>query len=379
MKKMLKKLKPQVMQIFHHLHRHPEISWKEYKTTEYIAQFLQNNGCQVRTFSDCTGVVGEWGSGSPTIALRADMDALWQSVNGSFQANHSCGHDAHMTMVLGTILLLKEMSFAPKGKLKLIFQPAEEKGAGALRMIEKGLIDDVDYLYGVHLRPSQEVENRKAAPAIIHGASQKITGEIIGQEAHGAKPHLGINAIEVGASVVNALGKIHVDPMIPYSVKMTRFQAGGESGNIIPGYAQFTLDLRAQTNQQMEALFQKVEKVVKVIAELYSVEIALEYGFRLVAAEVNDEAKKIMSKSIVEALGKANLIPPVVTSGGEDFHFYIQKRPELKATMLGLGCDLYPGLHHPEMTFDREALLVGIEILTKTVLQTFEQWTPTQE
>ncbi|PRX41439.1 amidohydrolase [Planifilum fimeticola] len=248
----VKKLEPIIMEIFQHLHNHPEISWQEYGTTSYVAGLLERHGYRTRRFEDCTGVVGEIGSGRPVVALRADMDALWQEVDGRFQANHSCGHDAHMTMVLGTILLFQRMGYYPPGTFRVIFQPAEEKGTGALRMVEKQVIRDADYLYGVHLRPVQELKNGTAAPAILHGAARFITGEIIGSEAHAARPHLGINTIEVGASFVQELSRIRLDPMVPHSVKMTRFTAGSESGNIIPGRARFSLDLRAQTNRIMD-------------------------------------------------------------------------------------------------------------------------------
>lgn len=101
-------MKQTIMDIFEHLHANPEVSWKEYETTSFLKQKLEDLGCRTRTFSDCTGVVGEIGSGSPVVAVRADIDALWQEVNGTFRANHSCGHDSHMTMALGTLMLLKK-------------------------------------------------------------------------------------------------------------------------------------------------------------------------------------------------------------------------------------------------------------------------------
>lgn len=301
------------------------------------------------------------------------MDALWQEVDGTYQANHSCGHDGHMTIGLGVFLTLHTLQFKPRGTLKFIFQPAEEKGTGALKMVEKKVLDDVDYLYSVHLRPVQEMKNGKAAPAILHGAAQFLFGEIRGFDAHGARPHQGVNAIEVGAELVHLIKGIHLDPMVPYSVKMTRFAAGGESANIIPGSAQFSLDLRAQTNQTMATLIEKVEKAITSLSNLHDIDIQLTYGGRTVAAEVDTETEGIMTEAIKQSLGEENLVAPIVTTGGEDFHFYTIQKQRLKATMLGLGCDLKPGLHHPHMTFDREALLKGIEILTRAIYLTDER------
>ncbi|GGK29135.1 amidohydrolase AmhX [Caldalkalibacillus thermarum] len=366
-------LREELLAIFNHLHQHPEVSWHEVETTRYIADYLRRYGCRVTTFDDCTGVVSEMGKGKPVVAVRADMDALWQEVDGVWQANHSCGHDGHMTIVLGVCLALRKLDFQPSGTVKFIFQPAEEKGTGALKMVEKGVVDDVDYLFSVHLRPVQELGKGKAAPAILHGAAQFISGEIKGTDAHGARPHLGTNAIEIGVELVHILKGIHLDPMIPYSVKMTRFTAGGESANIIPGSAQFSLDLRAQTNKAMDELAGRVEKAVEKLGQLHGVQIELEHGARTAAAEVDPEAEAIMAEAITQTLGAEHLVPPIVTTGGEDFHFYTIKKPHLKATMLGLGCDLKPGLHHPHMTFDREALLDGVEILTRAVCLAFDK------
>ncbi|MEH6974242.1 amidohydrolase, partial [Bacillus sp. JJ675] len=234
-------IKQKMISIFEHLHNHPEVSWKEYETTAFLKKQLEENRCRTQTFADCTGVIGEIGEGSPVVAVRADIDALWQEVDGTFQANHSCGHDSHMTMALGTLMTLKEQTELPKGTIRFIFQPAEEKGGGALKMIEKGILDDVDYLYGVHVRPVQETLNGRCAPAILHGASCHIEGTVIGEEAHGARPHLGKNSIEIAATLVHKLAHIHIDPMTLHTVKMTKLQAGGESSNIIPGKASFSL------------------------------------------------------------------------------------------------------------------------------------------
>lgn len=373
MKEYIQELKSTIDSVYEYLHNHPEISWKEYKTTAYIQRFLQERGFIVQTFDDCPGLVSEVGTGDFCIALRTDMDALWQEVDGQFQAKHSCGHDAHMAIVLGTMLLFQKLEVSTV-KLKFIFQPAEEKGTGALKMIEKNVLDDVHFLYGVHLRPIQELQDGQAIPAIYHGAAKFIVGEIHGEDAHGARPHLGQNSIEIGASIINEMKSIHLDPMVPYTAKMTKFYAGSEAGNIIPGKASFSIDLRAQTNGVMNELTEKIENIVKSIEKIYGVEIELETKASVAAAEVNKEAQHFMKKAIVESLGEQLLREPIITSGGEDFHFYTLKNPTVKATMLGLGCDLQPGLHHPQMTFNQNAIYTGMEILARTVLNTIKAY-----
>lgn len=369
-------IKQQILDTFHYLHNHAEISWEETETTKYIEKILRDSGCRVTTFDDCTGVIGEYGNFNnrlPVVAIRADIDALWQEVNGKFQANHSCGHDAHMAMVLGLLWTLHEHpELKEKIAVKFIFQPAEEDGNGALKMVEKGVVDDADYLFGIHLRPKQEMEMGRATPVIVHGATRSIHAAIAGDDAHGARPHLNQNAIEIGAQIVTMLGKIHLDPRVPYSVKMTNFHAGGKSTNIIPGSAAFALDLRAQNNELMDELEQKVIYIFDAIRNLYNVEVEISNNVGVAAAKTDEAAIAIIQEAIKDTLGEGKIDPPLVTPGGDDFHFYTIKKPALKATMIGLGCDLEPGLHHPNMTFNKDALKNGVDILYQAVLNIYE-------
>lgn len=361
----------QVYDTFDYLHAHPELSWEEEHTNQYIKEQLEKAGCKVQTFSDCTGVIADFGdieSGKPVVAVRADMDALWQEVDGKFRPNHSCGHDAHMTMVLGALWkLAKDPSIKDLVTVRFIFQPAEEVGDGALKMVEKGAVNNVDYLFGIHLRPVQEAPDGFATPAIIHGAATSIECDIIGDDAHGARPHLTSNAIDVGTHIVNAINAIHLDPTVPYSVKVTKFHAGGKSTNIIPGQASLAFDLRAQTNGHMKLLRGKVHEALEAAENLFHSKIKITDDYGIPAAEVDAEAETISKQAISNILGPDKTMEPLMTPGGDDFHFYTIKRPDLKATMIGLGCDLKPGLHHPHMTFNREALFNGINIITEIV------------
>lgn len=355
---------------FQHLHTHPETSWQEEKTSIYIKGQLEKLNFRVRTFVDCPGVIAEWGKGSPVIGLRADMDALFQEVQGKECANHSCGHDAHMTMVLGVARLLNQLKPNIKGTVRLIFQPAEERGEGALKMVEKGVADDLDYLYGVHLRPQKELENGKASASIRHGAAAFLIGEIDGEDAHGARPYLGVSAITVGMDLAQHINGIRLSTFQPYSIKMTHFNTIGQNPNIIAGKANFSLDLRAQTNAVMGELIKKATRVASKLESFHGAKIKLKKNAAIAAAEVDEEAEHLMSEAITDVLGKRKMLMHLVTSGGDDFHFYTKERPHIKATMLGLGCGLEPGLHHPDMHFDHEAMVTGIHILYRVIIKT---------
>lgn len=356
--------------IFTHLHKHPELSWEEYETTAYIKKLVEPYSCKVTTFEDIPGLVVEIGTGKPVIGIRADMDALWQEVDGEFKANHSCGHDAHMTIVIGALLHMLENGAPEKGTFRFIFQPAEEKGGGALALVERGVADDLDYFYGMHLRPIEELRHGQFAPALQHGSARTVRGTIRGEDAHGARPHLNANAILVGTEFFQMLNNMYLNPLVPHSAKMTSFQAGGKSTNIIPGNATFALDMRAQTNEAMDQLVEKVEGIAKTLAAHHGIEIDLDFSAHLPAAVINDDATSLLRDAIVETVGEEQLAPMVVTTGGDDFHFFTIKRPHIKATMLAVGCDLSPGLHHAQMTFNHEILPQAVEVMINALIRT---------
>ena len=358
-------LEQQVLQWFEHFHQYPEVSWKEFKTTEKIAQILASNEISYRVFDGIPGLVAEIGSGEEVIAMRADIDALWQEVNGEMRANHSCGHDANITMALGALLCLKELQL--KKRIRFIFQPAEESGGGALETMKQNVLENVNYLFGVHLRPIEELPLGKITPAIHHGAAVFVKGKIRGVDAHGARPHQGKNAIDVLVAIHHFINSIHIDPFEACSVKMTRMQADGGSINIIPGNAEFSVDIRAQKNDVLKQLIEKVEHGIIMISAMHNIEISLEWNDRTPGAVVHPDAAKIAELSIIEALGVDALAPEIHTPGSDDFHYYTVMNPELKAAMIGVGADLAPGLHHPLMTFNKQALFDGIKVITTTL------------
>lgn len=358
-------MKDIILEWFHYFHEHPEISWKEVNTTKKIAAILDSLDIQYHLFDDVTGLVAEIGEGNEVIAVRADIDALWQEIDGAMKANHSCGHDANISMVLGALYRLKDMRL--KKRIRFIFQPAEETGGGALSMIERNVLKDVTHLFGVHLRPAEELPLGKVAPAIHHGAAVFLEGKILGIDAHGARPHQGKNAVDVLMAIQQMLKNLHVDPFEAYSAKLTKVVADGGSINIIPGNASFSIDVRAQKNEVISELQERIEKGFTHIAAMFDVSIEWGWLDMTPGAKVSEDAARIAEQSIVEELGVEYLAPAVVTPGSDDFHYYTIQEPNLKAAMIGIGANLTPGLHHPKMTFDKEALIIGAKVLTNTL------------
>lgn len=366
-------LDEKLIPILTHLHENPEVSWKEVETTAYLVNFLQSEGFKPQTFDNMTGLYVDIGKGTPSVGFRTDMDALWQEVDGVFQANHSCCHDAHMTVALGVILLLKEQASSLPGAVRIIFQPAEEKAQGAKALVKRGVVDPLHYLFGTHVRPIVELEEGTYTPALHHGAAKLFTGEISGVEAHGARPEQGINAIEVAAAIIDGLKRIWISPTESASIKMTRLHAGGESTNIIPASAGFSIDVRAQSNETMATLTASLERVIQSVSTLFDVKINYREDAHIAAAQVDDAAKEIMKQAIINVVGEEKCAEEVVTPGGEDFHFFTYSKPQLKTTMLGLGYGVSPGLHHPKMTFNKIHLPTGSRIITQAILLALDQ------
>ena len=361
-------IEQQILEYFQHFHTHPEVSWKEIETTKKLADIMTKLGVQHHTFPDVTGLIAEIGDGPEVVAMRADIDALWQEVDGKLQANHSCGHDANMAMVLGALLYLRNETLTKR--IRFIFQPAEELGNGSLSMIERGAIDEVSHLYGVHLRPIEELPFGQVTPALHHGSGIFLRGKIIGVDAHGARPHQGKNAIDVIAAIHQFVKSIYFSPFESYSAKLTHIETGGDSLNIIPGSAKFSMDVRSQSNELMTELQRKIGEGLAAIAKLHDVEIFFEWTDYTPAAEVSEVAMKIADAAIRKTLGDDATAPPIQTTGADDFHFYTIKKPELHASMIGVGADLTPGLHHPDMSFNHNALAIGARVLANTLRTT---------
>jgi amidohydrolase len=365
----------EINEMFHRLHAIAEISWMEKETTKYLCGQLQAFGVPYTIFQEHTGLIAHWigNKSGPTVALRADMDALWQNVDGEWKANHSCGHDAHMTMVLCTLKCLIDTGFQPVGTLKVIFQPAEETGKGAQKMVQTGLLNDVDAMLGIHIRPHQELAFGRAAPGIYHGASRLLRGRALGEQAHGARPHLGINVADSLAAIVNAVNALKMDPSVPFSAKVTMMKAGEGNLNIIPDFAEFGVDLRAQTNEAMAELLSKAERAIIAAGSANGAIVKFEVATALAAAKPNALMEAVVREAIIDALGKEAANDPEYTPGGEDFHYYSALLPQIKATMVGLGTGAAPGLHHPKMNFNLVSLQNGIEILSGATIKLFQK------
>lgn len=357
-----------VLKLYDYLHTIPEVGMKEFKTSAYLADELEKLGFKVQRNVGGTGVVGvfETGVPGPVVGVRADMDALAHLIDGQTVAIHSCGHDGHCAMALvAASRLVKNIKC---GTLKILFQPAEETLVGALALIDAGALDDVDILFGQHLRPIQEIRMGTVSPGVFHSASAVLDVTIHGKTAHGARPHLGLSAIDAASLAIMAVNSIRTNPVVASSIKVTGVKAGGVASNAIPDKATMVLDVRSQTNEGMRYNLEKIEQAITnaVIANGCSVEIVKRGS--VPAADLDEELIQEMSVIIKDLLGEKGLAPKIYTPGGEDFHYYVEKKPHLKVAFFGIGCDAAPGMHAPDMHFERNALQTGEEMLYRAVM-----------
>lgn len=354
-----------VNKVFNTLHDTPELGWKEFKTSEFIANELNKMGIKYTDKISGTGIVAIIDSGKAGLnfGLRADMDALPYIIDGKDVAIHACGHDANSSIVLAVAKNIIKTGIK-RGKLFLIFQPAEEVLGGAKSIIDSGNIDELEELVGIHLRPKAEGKLGEATPALLHASSYRMYVNIIGSTSHGARPHLGINAIDASMMVVSAINSIHMDPNISYSVKVTKLQAGGEAVNTIPEIAKMGIDIRAQRNETMDELLEKVKNAVINGAKSVGAEAEIELVDGVPGSNHDNNLIRKTEEAIIDSGYKS--IGIQYTPGGEDFHFY-SKKLNIKTAYLGIGCDMEYGLHHKDMNFNKKALGIGTDILTNLV------------
>lgn len=359
-----------MVKIRRELHQAPELSGNERATAKRIGDFLRKCGVRCRTVLSETGIIAELPGKStgPFIVLRADTDALpiVEETNLPFASTHhgimhACGHDGHTAMLLGTAALLSQEELpAP---VRLIFQPAEETGSGAMSMIEEGALDHAGMIFGGHLDRHYEAGVIIVTEGAVNASADKFHIEITGQGAHGARPHESIDAVVVGSLMVMALQTIvsrEVDPAYPSVVSVGLFHAGTAS-NVIAGQARLEGTIRSQDPKVRSQLQAAVKRIAEAIAQLHGakINVAISLGSPPV---INTPAMAQMAReAAVAAVGEANVVPlRVANMGGEDFSYYLEHIPGAYVRFGGqvLGRESFPA-HSSKFDFDEQALAIG--------------------
>lgn len=344
---------------FRELHPLAELSGKEINTSRYIAEQLQAMAVECETEVGGTGVVatirGE--EPGPVVLFRADMDALPYAGEGhEIIAYHGCGHDSHCAMLLAAVPELKNI--VKRGTLKVVFQPGEENLTGALAMISDGVGRDVDIAIAGHIRPVQDLPPGKLCAQIDHVACTTHVVTIAGEPVHASRPHLGINSVDAAASLILSLNSMRINPNESWSIKATRIQSEPGATNTLAAWTKVMLDLRAQTNQALAEMVKKLEAMANHTAEAYLTTAKVDLIEECPASDYDSDIVKMISETIVEEFGAESLVP-ACSGGGEDFHFFKTKKPDVRTGYFGIGVGATPGLHDRNMTFDEQYLING--------------------
>lgn len=363
---------------YRHIHAHPELSRQEFQTTQLLATMLASAGLQPVIGPTGTGLICDVGTGEKCVALRADIDALpLQEATGLPFASrvdgvaHSCGHDAHTTILLAAGLALASAPELP-GRVRLIFQPAEEvMPGGALDMIEAGALKGVDRIFGLHCDPRVEVGRVGTRVGAITSATDLLELRLTSPGGHTSRPHLTADLVHALGTVITGLPALLSRRVDPRSGTVLVWGAvhAGEAPNAVPEEGLLRGTLRTGDHEVWEDLEPLVAGLVQSLVTPLGVGYELHHR-RGVPPVVNDsESTAILRAGIESALGGDALAGTKQSSGGEDFGWYLEHVPGSFAR-LGVwpGDGVMRDLHQPTFQLDERALLTGVRVMVHTAL-----------
>ncbi|MFI9385160.1 amidohydrolase [Kutzneria sp. NPDC052558] len=361
-----------------HIHAHPEVSRQEHDTTELLAGVLRSVGLHPTVLPGGTGLICDIGSGERCVALRADIDALpltentglpFSSVNEG--ACHACGHDAHTAVLLGAALALASAPELP-GRVRLIFQPAEESmPGGALDVIAAGALDGVDRIFGLHCDPRLEVGRVGTRVGAITSAADLLELKLTSPGGHTSRPHLTADLVHALGTVITGLPALLNRRVDPRSGTVLTWGAvhAGQAANAVPQDGLLRGTLRTGDHHVWNELEPLVKDLVQSLLWPTGVGFELEHR-RGVPPVVNDaESTAVLRAGIEAALGEDALAGTEQSSGGEDFGWYLE---HVSGSFARLGVWSGEGrqydLHQPTFILDERALLVGVRVLVHAAL-----------
>ncbi len=394
-----KRLEQKVIGWRRDIHAHPELGNREFRTAALVAKHLRELGLEVKIGVAHTGVVGllRGAESGPTVALRADMDALpvteetglpfaskattmWAGKETGVM--HACGHDTHVAMLMGVAEILAGMRGELKGNVKFIFQPAEEgpppgEDGGAAMMVRQGVMSNpkVDAVFGLHIGSSMEVGKLGYRPGPAMAAADVLRITVKGRQTHGSAPWTGVDPIVVSAQIVLGLQTI-----VSRQIKVTKEPAvlsigsisGGNRFNIIPEQVEMVGTIRTFDEAMRDDIHQRIRTTASNIAAAAgaTAEVQIEKPYSVL---VNDpQLTETMLPTLRRVAGEENVILRDKTTGYEDFAFFAQKAPALFVFLGGSppGTDLSKVAynHSPRFQIDESALLLGVRTLTQLTL-----------
>ena len=389
-KKEAKKISNWIIEIRRELHKYPELMYEEYKTSEVIRRELDKLNISYKSPIAKTGVLATIGKGDgPCVALRADMDALpiHEETDVPFKSKidgkmHACGHDCHVSMLLGAAKLLKKRENKINGTIKLLFQPAEEGGAGGKLMREEGVLKnpEVERIFGLHVWPQMPTGQIGSREGTFLAATTFLDLTVKGVGGHAAVPHLTRDPVLTSAQIITNLQSIisrELDPLDSGVVSISAIQ-GGQAANVIPPEVKILGTLRSLTMDGLKKLQTRVKEIAESIAKAHECEAIVEYPGNDYPPTVNDGEMWDFAKKVGSGmLGEENVSDLDAVMGGEDFAYYTEK---VKGCFVVLGMnnpdiDATYSVHHPMFKADEDALHIGTALHISFALKSLEELT----
>lgn len=361
------------------LHKHPELGWNEVRTTDKICQQLDELGIVYRRIDGATGVIADIAGPKdvPAVALRADIDALpiHEETELDFASKaegvmHACGHDGHTAMLIGAAELLAGHENLP-APVRLIFQPAEEVGDGALAMIKHGALEGVGVIFGGHIDRHFPSGTLAVTEGVVNASTDTFVINVTGKGGHAARPHETVDAVVVGSLMVMALQTIvsrEVNPAYPSVVTVGRFEAGTTS-NVIAARCRMEGTIRSQDEDVRRHLKKSLERMALSVGQLHGahVQVDLMEGLPVlknsssVIRLARQAAEKVVGIDCLDAMRTANM-------GGEDFAYYVCEVP---GCYIRFGAQIegfvFPA-HSSKFVFDENILLIGARYFAEAAL-----------
>ena len=367
---------------FEWFHRHPELPYEEVKTTERIRELLTEVNIEILPYPLATGLVavvrGERKSPDGrgrTIALRCDIDALpiTEEADVPYASEeagkmHACGHDFHITAAIGAAMILQECKAELCGTVKFIFQPAEEESHGAFKILDTDVMDDVEYIWGLHADPTNAVGVIGIREGYVTAAVDRFIIRVKGVGCHGAHPDDGIDPIPASAAIVQALHTIvsrNVNAFHPALLSVTKIHAG-TTWNVIPAEAELEGTVRTMDKEDRLLYERRVREIAVQTAAAYGAEAEVEW-IAGPPATYNDGTMAQICEQVAAELDMKT-VPEESSMGGDDFAYYEDRDTmgrDIPGCYVKIGIGVGEQIHHPAFRVDESAILPATEYLVK--------------
>lgn len=384
-KDLSKKYAEEFISIRRHLHAHPELSYKEFKTSQFVQQKLKEYGIdfEVIAITGVVGIIKGKNPGKRVVALRADMDALpileknevpYRSKNEGIM--HACGHDVHTSCLLGASKILNELKGEWEGTVKLIFQPGEEKNpGGASLMIKAGVLENPKpaSIFALHVHPGLDVGKLSFRGGMVMASADEIYISVKSKGGHAAAPHLTVDTILTGSQLVVNLQQIVSrmnNPFNPSVLSITSFQ-GGNTTNVIPSEVKLMGTFRAMNEEWRFKAHDLIKNICRKTGEISGaqIDVEIDVGYPFVVNDINltERAKQKAG----ELIGDSKIEETEMRMGAEDFAFYSHLIPAcfFRLGVANIEKNITSGVHTPTFNIDENAIETGMSIMAWLAIQ----------